>query len=78
MPPLPEREFRALPSDFIWNPYPPHRGDPFHMEYVLDRISDEGQRDALLANGFATLASVYQALARGAERAAEIISGGES
>jgi hypothetical protein len=78
MPPLPEREPHALSSDYtIPRPFP-WFPDPFDMEYVLDRIDDEGQRKAMLATSFTTMAAIYQALARGAEKAAEIIGGEES
>lgn len=47
------------------------------MEYILDKINDEQQREALIANGFATLANVYAALAEGARNAAGIVTGGD-
>ena len=52
-------------------------GDPFYMEYVLDKINDEQQREALIVNSFETLATVYQALAEGAKKAAGIVAGGD-
>jgi hypothetical protein len=48
------------------------------MEFVLDKINDEEQRNALLANSFNTVAEMHQALAAGAKKAAQIIAGGDS
>jgi hypothetical protein len=76
MSPLPDRESRVLSADLSWNPY--HVGDPFDMEFVLDKINDEEQRNALLANSFNTVAEMHQALAAGAKKAAQIIAGGDS
>jgi len=76
MSPLPNGEPRVLSPDLVWN-----RGiipDPFDMEFVLDKINDEQQRRVLLANSFNTVAEMYQALAAGARKAAEIIAGGDS
>jgi hypothetical protein len=68
---------RAQSAEFYWYPRIPHPGDPFHMEYVLDKINDEQQRDALIANSFTTVAAIYRVLAEGAARAAEIVAGGD-
>jgi len=58
-----------------WHPYARSPGDPFHMEYVLDKINDEQQRNALIANSLTTVAAIYRVLAEGAEKAAEIVAG---
>jgi hypothetical protein len=74
MSPLPER---AESAEFYWTPPIHNPGDPFHMEYVLDKINDEQQRDALIANSFTTVAAIYRVLAEGAAKAAEIVAGGD-
>jgi hypothetical protein len=68
----PGQEPRIMPREFIFNPL--HHGDPFYMEYVLDRLDPE-QSGPLLASGLRTMAAVYDALAKGAADAAQIIAG---
>jgi hypothetical protein len=55
------------------------KGDPTHMEYVLELMeADEQTKGKLLANGLDTMAAIHSAIASGAESAAAILRGGNA
>jgi len=69
---LPDRP-QSVPNH--WHVYARNPGDPFSMEYVLDKINDEQQRIALIANSLTMVSAIHRVLAEGAAKAAEIVAG---
>ena len=71
-------EAGAIQDAFLELPWS-HRGDPTHMEYVLELIdTNDDTKGKLLANGLETLAAIHSAIAKGAESAAAILRGGDA
>jgi hypothetical protein len=70
----PEDQIRELAPSWLLPRRPGLKTDPINMEYVIEQV-DPALATPLVATQLETVAAVYRAIADGAAKAAQIVSG---